>query len=278
MYGLEEDGVRERWFGPAAMAKRIGISPKALRVYETAGLIMPTRTQNGWRTYGPVEQARLHQVVTLKRLGLSLARIGELLSGKLSSLDAVLALQEHVLQSRKSETDSALRVLAAAPDKIAKDGALSPDDLTQLTRETVMTKTDDQWREVFEPLVEKHFTPEEMAEIGRKKKEFLAKSGYDSSSFAAAWEALSAELRALMALGDASSPRAKEFVRRWNAMLEGHSGGQTADKAERGRKIWAEAVASPEIAKRLPIQPEEFAFVQKIAEGMRARGELPPRQ
>lgn len=269
--------MKVRWFGPAEMAERLGVSPKALRVYETAGLIAPTRTHSGWRTYGPVEQARLHQVLTLKRLGLSLARIGELLGGKCSSLDDVLALQQHVLQARKSEVDHALQLLAVARSKLALNGVLSPDDLMQLTRETTMTKTDDQWREVFEPLVAKHFSPEEMEEIGRKKTEFWTKSGYDPSSFTMAWKALLTELQALKALGDTETSRAKELVRRWNALLEGQLGAQTPDQAERGKKIWAEATSKPETAKRLPIQPEEFAFLQRIADGMRARGELPPR-
>ena len=82
----------ERWFGPAEMAERLGVSPKALRVYERAGLVRPHRTDAGWRAYGPDQQARLHQVLVLKRLGLTLARIGELLSGRLKSLDAVLAV------------------------------------------------------------------------------------------------------------------------------------------------------------------------------------------
>ena len=74
------------------MAERLGVSPKALRVYERAGLVRPHRTDAGWRAYGPDQQARLHQVLVLKRLGLTLARIGELLSGRLKSLDAVLAV------------------------------------------------------------------------------------------------------------------------------------------------------------------------------------------
>jgi DNA-binding transcriptional MerR regulator len=259
------------------MAQRLGVSPKALRVYETAGLIAPTRTQQGWRAYGPAEQARLHQILTLKRLGLSLARIGELLGGKFASLDAVLALQEHILQARKLEADRALQILAAARGKLARDGVLSPDDLMQLTRETAMTKTDDQWREVFEPLAAQHFSTEEMEEIGRRKQAFLAQSGHDAESFTAAWKALLAELQALKASGDTGSPRAKELLRRWNALLEGAAGTKTPEEAERTKKIWAQATSAPQTAGRLPIQPDEFAFLQQIADGMRAAGELPPR-
>ena len=114
----------ERWFGLAEMARRLGVSPKALRVYERSGLVRPHRTAAGWRAYGPAQQARLHQVLVLKRLGLSLARIGELLAGKLQSLDAVLALQQQVLEGRRAETDRSLALLSAARAKLARDGPL----------------------------------------------------------------------------------------------------------------------------------------------------------
>ena len=71
---------------PAETAKRFGISIKALRLYEQHGLLQPLRTANGstgaaWRAYGLDQIARLHQILALKRLGLSLGQMGELLAG-----------------------------------------------------------------------------------------------------------------------------------------------------------------------------------------------------
>jgi hypothetical protein len=64
---------------PAETAKRFGISIKALRLYEQHGLLKPLRTANGstgaaWRVYGSDQIARLHQILALKRLGLSTER------------------------------------------------------------------------------------------------------------------------------------------------------------------------------------------------------------
>jgi DNA-binding transcriptional MerR regulator len=64
---------------PAETAKRFGISIKALRLYEQHGLLKPLRTANGstgaaWRVYGSDQIARLHQILALKRLGLSLGQ------------------------------------------------------------------------------------------------------------------------------------------------------------------------------------------------------------
>jgi DNA-binding transcriptional MerR regulator len=42
----------------SAAAKRLGISAKALRLYEQQGLIFPNRTTAGYRAYGPDQMLR----------------------------------------------------------------------------------------------------------------------------------------------------------------------------------------------------------------------------
>jgi len=64
---------------PAEIAKRFGVSIKALRLYEERGLLVPLRKRSGstgsnWRSYRPEQVVRLHQIITMKRLGLPLAR------------------------------------------------------------------------------------------------------------------------------------------------------------------------------------------------------------
>jgi DNA-binding transcriptional MerR regulator len=63
------------WLTAAECAQRIGLTVRALRLYEQHGLITPRRTVKNWRCYGAGEIARLNEVLTLKRLGLSLSRI-----------------------------------------------------------------------------------------------------------------------------------------------------------------------------------------------------------
>ena len=46
---------------PAETARRFGVSIKALRLYESRGLLKPLRSEAGWRTYGPDQIARLHK-------------------------------------------------------------------------------------------------------------------------------------------------------------------------------------------------------------------------
>ncbi|HVN01947.1 MAG TPA: TIR domain-containing protein [Caulobacteraceae bacterium] len=128
-----------RFFSPAETARRLKVSTKALRLYESLGLVNPVRASNGWRTYGPDQMVRLHQVLALKSLGVPLKRIGELLSDELADLDAVLLLQEAAFRSRMAGDARRLELLVAVRRRLANGESLSVDDLIDLTRETVMT-------------------------------------------------------------------------------------------------------------------------------------------
>ena len=108
-----------RFFSPAETARRLKVSTKALRLYETLGLVKPVRTSTGWRTYGPDQMVRLHQVLALKHLGLPLRRVGELLGDQLADLDAVLLLQEQALRARIADDASRLELLVAVRRRLA---------------------------------------------------------------------------------------------------------------------------------------------------------------
>ncbi|RXT55162.1 hypothetical protein B6S44_11145 [Bosea sp. Tri-44] len=84
----------ETWLEANECAARIGLSKRALRLYEERGLIRPRRTDKGWRLYGADEIARLHEILALKRLGLSLQRITALLHGKALDLSGELLEQQ----------------------------------------------------------------------------------------------------------------------------------------------------------------------------------------
>lgn len=144
---------------PAETAKRFGVTIKALRLYEQRGLLAPVRTINGatgsaWRLYGPDQVVRLHQILALKRLGLSLARIGQVLAGP-DALGSVLALQEEALATDVARLARALVLVRDARAKMAAGQTLSIDDLANLTKETVMTA---QRKELFEQAFARHFS------------------------------------------------------------------------------------------------------------------------
>jgi DNA-binding transcriptional MerR regulator len=81
-------------------ARQLGVSTKALRIYEQRGLVTPGRTGAGYRTYGPEEMVRAAEVVSLRALGLSLTQVAQVLEGDPQCLDAALTAHEAVLKSR----------------------------------------------------------------------------------------------------------------------------------------------------------------------------------
>ena len=247
----------DRHFSPAEAAKRLGVSVKALRVYESHGLVKPLRSAADWRTYGPKEIARLHQIVALKRLGLTLARIGEVLKGG-DALAPVLDLQERVLAREGRRVAKALEIVRAARAKLESGDGLSVDDLTMLTKETTMTNkaTPEEMQAIFDPLARKHFTAEENAALRQRS--------FDQAEAGRNWESLIDEAKALMAKGDPYSPAARELARRWQAQVRLFTQGD-AKVNEKVMAMWKDAMADPQAAPKLPLNPEIFAFVQKAS-------------
>src|SRR5215475_1873714 len=123
----------------AAVAKRFGVSVKALRIYEELGLLKPARTVSGWRIYRQPELERLSAILALKQLGMPLKRIGELMRGA-GDLSTALAMQEAALVEAKTEAEQALALVRAARAKLAEKRSLSPDELGKLVRSTAASE------------------------------------------------------------------------------------------------------------------------------------------
>lgn len=92
-------------------ARRLGISAKALRIYESRGLLAPDRRQAGWRNYGAEEIKRAAEIVALRRLGLGLSEIAALLSGKSGCRETVLAEHQCRLESQARQLDATISAL-----------------------------------------------------------------------------------------------------------------------------------------------------------------------
>jgi len=89
-----------QYLSPSDAARRLGVSAKALRLYEQRGLVTPVRTAAGWRAYGPAEMARASEVAALRALGLSLAQVARVLGGDPQDLEPALAAHQALLEDR----------------------------------------------------------------------------------------------------------------------------------------------------------------------------------
>ena len=119
---------------PSEAARRLGVSPKALRLYEQRGLINPLRTEAGWRVYGPDQMARAAEIAALRRLGLSLAQVGRVLKGDASGLESALAEHQSALEAEARRLAGAVDQVTALRRGLAEGRTPALADLARLSR------------------------------------------------------------------------------------------------------------------------------------------------
>jgi DNA-binding transcriptional MerR regulator len=117
---------------PADAARRLGVSAKALRLYEERGMICPGRTPAGWRAYGPAEMERARQIIALRQLGLSLSQIARALAGDSDTLAPALAAHQSALEDRMGELSGAIARIHVLRARIAAGEAASIAELASL--------------------------------------------------------------------------------------------------------------------------------------------------
>ncbi|QUD87609.1 MerR family transcriptional regulator [Phenylobacterium montanum] len=122
------------YLNPSKAARRLGVSPKALRLYEKRGLIVPRRTAAGWRVYGPDEMARAGEVVALRALGLSLAQVARTLAGDAAELEPALAAHQASLEHRIRELARTAERVRGLRSELLQGQAPAADALVELTR------------------------------------------------------------------------------------------------------------------------------------------------
>ena len=113
-------------------AKRLGVSSKALRLYEQRGLIAPMRSAAGWRAYGPDAMARATEIASLRALGLSLAQVARVLGGDPEALGPALAAHQATLESRIRQLGGAIEKVRGLRADLARGRAPAAGELARL--------------------------------------------------------------------------------------------------------------------------------------------------
>ncbi|WP_027942342.1 MerR family transcriptional regulator [Amycolatopsis taiwanensis] len=123
------------WFSIGELARRTGLTVKAVRFYSDRGIVTPSRrTSSGHRRYGIDALARLDLVRTLRELGLDLATIRRVVDSEAALSDvaethaAALEVQIRVLRLRHA-------VLTA----VARRGS-TPEEMTVMHQLATLTR------------------------------------------------------------------------------------------------------------------------------------------
>jgi MerR family transcriptional regulator, thiopeptide resistance regulator len=243
------------------------VSGKALRLYEEQGLIRAERTPAGWRVYGPEQIARLHRVLALKGFGFPLARIAELLSGRIIDLATFLEIHEQVLIQDAKRINKALQLISAARTRLSELGELSSDDLMDLTRETTMTTNAADLTAAYEATAAKHLSPAD--------RETLAAHGYKGMTEPdPGWAALHQEAAQLMIADDPRSPEAMDLARRWMTKVFEATGGDPA-LTRKVRDVARDLHDQPAFAAASTSSNEMIDFISEAYGAAIAAGTMP---
>jgi DNA-binding transcriptional MerR regulator len=193
-----------------ALAKRAGVSIRALHHYDDIGLLSPShQTNGGHRLYGAADVARLQRIRSLRDLGFSLSEIRECMERPQYSLRRVIALQVERLKEQMDRQRDLLEQLEAVAAYLDNAPQAPVDDLLRVMES--MTAT------------EKYFTREQRTSIRERGRKLGSKRVQASQ---AKWTALIDEVRAAKASGE--SPRSTHVGRlanRWKRLIRDFTGG-----------------------------------------------------
>ncbi|MEU4719867.1 MerR family transcriptional regulator [Nonomuraea dietziae] len=158
------------------LATRAGITSRTLRHYDRVGLLAPSRVgENGYRYYNATAVARLQRILLMRRLGMGLPVIAEVLAEEVDTCDGlrahIAALEEerdrierqirsvrHTLEALQAGAEPRMDVMLAGFNDRYKDEVVSRwgERAFQVSNDWWHGKTLDQqlvWKQAAEDLV-----------------------------------------------------------------------------------------------------------------------------
>jgi DNA-binding transcriptional MerR regulator len=125
-----------RFLSPSEAARQLGVSTKALRLYEQRGLIDPGRTAAGWRAYGPEQMVQAAEIVALRKLGLGLSQIARVSRGEPEALEPALAAHQATLEHRIHELVGTVDRVRSVRADLVRGQAPATGELARLLKPT----------------------------------------------------------------------------------------------------------------------------------------------
>lgn len=196
----------------AEVARLTGLTTRALRFYEARGLVMPLRTAAGRRHFGPAELERLHQIVAMKRAGLTLAQIQRMTAGRRLDLRRIVEAQVETLADREREIAGARVLLEDVLSRIDRSEPIDVATFCSLIRQGETTMPHDKVNE----LMARYMSAEQKQAFDRSVAALPA--DFDNDAHNARWKDLSVRIKAALPM-DPASPQAQAFLDEWDEMI-----------------------------------------------------------
>ncbi|KIL37768.1 MerR family transcriptional regulator [Gordoniibacillus kamchatkensis] len=115
------------------LANMTGLTVRTLRFYDQIGLLSPSgQTESGHRLYSESDLSRLHQILSLKELGLSLDDIKSVLTGGQISPLEIVNLQINRIKEQMKLQQKLLEQLEHVSKRMQGEVQLTVEDFTGL--------------------------------------------------------------------------------------------------------------------------------------------------
>jgi MerR family transcriptional regulator, thiopeptide resistance regulator len=231
------------------LAKTTGLSVRTLHHYDEINLLKPSgRTDGDHRVYNALDIERLHQIVSLKKLNLSLEEISTTLNAG-PTLTSILERHRDLLEEEIKEKQKILGRLLATLELANFNGSPSTENLLASIRELT--------------LFEKIFTTEQIGGVLAKSKTLGRPSVQDLMQELAT---LVATFKSEMAQDTpANNPEVLRMVQRWieirNIFTQGNF-----DISEDSRRAF---MSDPDLERNYGINKELLSYIQKGADALK---------
>ncbi len=194
-------------------AELAGVTVRALHHYDRLGLLMPRRTEAGYRLYSLRDFERLEQIVALKFLGIPLKQIRTLFNREAPALPEALRMQRRVLEEKRRLLDSAISAIREA-EQATRPGERPDSEVLKKIIEVIEMQENMDWSK-------KYYTEKAQAKIEERKQLWSPELQERVSK---EWTALFRDVEA--ALGeDPAGAKAQALAARWKKLVEGFTGG-----------------------------------------------------
>ena len=237
------------------VAKRTGLTSRALRFYEARGLLKPLRTYSGRRLYGRGELERIQQILALKRAGLSLAQIGKLTARGNMDLSALVDAQLNTIEERKAELDEAKALLLSIKSRIDRGEPVDAATFCSLIREGDRIMQPEDWKKV----TDRYFSKEEQEHWA----DHPPQPGFDQAEYSRKWAELGRRVEAAIPLGP-DSPKAQAVYDEWQALLAPFKAVATPQMMQGATRLYERIDEWHGEAPNAPFTPQAFRFIQEI--------------
>ena len=243
------------------VARRTGLTSRALRFYEARGLLKPLRTYSGRRIYGSGELERIQQILALKRTGLSLAQIQKLISRGSLNLQAVVEAQLELIEARKSELEEARHLLLNVKSRIDRGEPVDAETFCSLIRNGDRIMEAEDWKKV----TDRYFSKEEQEHWA----EHPPQPGFDQAEYSRKWKDLGDRVQRAIPEGP-DSPEAQALYDEWEELLAPFKAVATPQMMAGATRLYERMDEWHGDVPQAPFTREAFRFIQEIGNRRKA--------